>query len=240
MKKVSVVMPSYNTRNLYKNVLEVKNELVKFTKKYEIIIVNDGSTKFWEIEIKNLKKVKGKWLRIISYEKNMGKGYALIKGGLAAKGDVVVFIDADLDIPAKLIKDYVEKISEGDIVIGSKRHPLSKLDYPILRRFMSFWYQRLIALLFGLNVKDTQVGIKAFKIEVLKKVLPKLIIKGFAFDLELLVVANKYHYKIIEAPVEIKFKFASTIKSKAVFDMLIDTAAIFYRLKILRYYDQNE
>ena len=109
-------------------------------------------------------------------------------------------------------------------------------------------YQFLVLLLFGLKVRDTQVGMKFFKREVLEKVLPRLLVKRFAFDVEILAVASSLGYKrIYEAPVGIKLRFggASTITSqkflRTVFAMLLDTLAIFYRLKILGYYsDKNK
>jgi glycosyltransferase involved in cell wall biosynthesis len=241
MKKhdLSVVLPSYNTRNLATNVSEIKKEVEKITKNYEIIVVNDGSTKEWEKELEKLKKQKNSKVKILSYNINKGKGYALKKGGIMAKGDKIIFLDSDLDIPPKQIKFFLDELNDTDIVIGSKRHPDSKIIYPASRKFMSAIYQRINSILFDLNVKDTQVGIKAFHSLVLKKNLPKLAIKRYVFDLELLVVANKEGYKIKEVPVEIEYKFGSTINMKSVLNMLWETAAIFYRLKILKHYDKN-
>jgi len=239
MKKIliSVIMPTYNNKDIYSNVLKVKMELKKVYRNYEIIIVNDGSEKGWKEKLEKLFKIKDKRIKIISYNKNKGKGYALKKGGLFAKGKVIIFLDSDLEISPKFIFNFVEELKKVDIVIGSKRHPLSKIRYPIFRKTMSFFYQKLIYLMFNLDVKDTQVGIKAFKSEVLKKILPKIIIKRYAFDLEVLCLAKKEGYKIKEAPIEINFKLGSTINLKGVINMLIDTLAIYYRLKILKYYD---
>jgi glycosyltransferase involved in cell wall biosynthesis len=170
---------------------------------------------------------------------NKGKGHALKRGGMMAKGEKIIFLDSDLDIPPRQIKFFLDELENADIVIGSKRHPDSKIVYPISRKFMSAVYQRLNSILFNLNVKDTQVGIKAFHGKILKKNLPKLAIKRYVFDLELLVVLNKEGYKIKEAPVQIEYKFGSTINIKSVLNMLWETAAIFYRLKILKHYDKK-
>ncbi|MEN7981984.1 MAG: glycosyltransferase [Nanoarchaeota archaeon] len=235
---LSVVLPSYNTKDLEKNVSEIQKEIEKITRNYEIIVVNDGSTKEWKNESKKLKEQKNSKIKILSYDINKGKGYALKKGGMIAKGEKIVFLDSDLDIPPRQIKFFLDELENEDIVIGSKRHPKSKIIYPVSRKFMSSIYQKLNSVLFNLNVKDTQVGIKAFHSHVLKKNLPKLTIKRYVFDLELLVVANKENYKIKEVPVEIKYKFGSTINMKSVLNMLWETAAIFYRLKIRRHYDK--
>ena len=236
--ELSIVLPSYNTENLANNVFEVGNEADKITEDYEIIIVNDGSIKNWKKEFEKIKGMNNKKIKIISYDVNRGKGYALKKGGIAAKGEKIIFLDSDLDIHPKQIRNYFNELEKEKIVIGSKRHPESKLVYPVTRKFMSAVYQLINSILFSLEVKDTQVGIKGFDAETLKKILPKLSVKRYAFDLELLVVANNEGYKIKEAPVEIEYQFGSTINMKAVINMLWETAAIFYRLKILRHYDK--
>jgi hypothetical protein len=133
------------------------------------------------------------------------------------------------------------KESDCDIVVGSKRHPDSRVSYPPLRRLQSVLYQLLIRILFDVSVRDTQTGLKLLRRPVLAQVLPLLAVKRFAFDLELLVVAQHVGYRrIVEAPVELNFKFESTISPSAVFNILWDTAAIFYRLRILRYYDRRQ
>src|SRR5204863_4483305 len=124
-----------------------------------------------------------------------------------------------------------------DAVLGSKRHPMSNVHYPPARRFQSFIYQLLIRMLFQIKVRDTQTGLKLFRRQVLQEVIPLLAIKRFAFDLELLVVARQVGYrKIMEAPVDLDYRFESTADLKATWNVLWDTAAIFYRLRILRYY----
>jgi hypothetical protein len=134
----------------------------------------------------------------------------------------------------------------ADIIVGSKRHPVSRVDYPIIRRLYSFGYHFLIELLFGVKVKDTQTGLKVFKREVLEKVLPRLLIKRFAFDIELLAVSQHLGYtKIFEAPINIDLGFSKSSFSyfflfdKSVRAMLVDTLAVYYRLNILRYYDDR-
>jgi len=162
---------------------------------------------------------------------------------------IIGFIDAGMELDPNGISLLLEHFLwyNADIVVGSKRHPASKVVYPWQRIIISVGYQIIVRLLFGLNIKDTQVGMKFFRREVLEKVLPRLLVKAFAFDIEMLSVANHLGYKrIFEAPVELKMKFAggvSTIASKGFiktsWSMFWDTAAVFYRLRILNYYDKN-
>src|SRR5207245_1089798 len=96
-------------------------------------------------------------------------------------------------------------------------------------------------LLFSLNVRDTQTGLKLFRRQVLKEALPLLAIKKFAFDLELLVVARYLGYKdVVEAPISLDYRFESTVNVGSALQVLWDTAAIFYRLRIMRYYQRRQ
>ena len=231
-------MPMYNAKNIVENLKEVTRTISKIEKNYEIILVNDGSTNKCYDEAK---KFRHKKIRRVGYKKNKGKGYAIKYGFNFARGEYIVFLDSGGDLDADQIKNFIKIMdkNKADIVIGSKRHPESKVHFPLLRRIMSRTYQALNRILFNLDVKDTQVGLKLLKRDVLEEIMPKIAIKRFAFDLELLVLAKKFNFKIVEAPVVMKYQFRSTINIKAVFWILWDTAAIFYRLKILKYYDKN-
>ncbi len=234
--KLSVIMPMYNPKEIVRNLKEATIALEKITSSYEIILVNDGSTNNC---FEEAKKFKNKKVKVVGYEKNQGKGYAIKYGFKFVKGDYVAFVDSGRDLNPKQLKDFmaVMEKTKTDIVIGSKKHPLSKVHYPLMRRIMSAIYRNFNYLVFNLNVKDTQVGLKLFKRKVLNEVMPRIAIKRFAFDLELLVIANKRGFKITEAPIVLNYKFQSTINITAVFWMLWDTAAIVYRDKILKYYD---
>jgi glycosyltransferase involved in cell wall biosynthesis len=173
--------------------------------------------------------------------RNKGKGNALICGTAYSKGEYVAFLDADMDLhPEQLENFFAIMNSRGaDVVIGSKFHPQSKVEYPRLRRIYSFFYFMLVRSLFGLPVRDTQTGIKLFKREVLEKVLPRVLVKRFAFDLELLANVHHFGYRIVEAPVVVNFnRVCSRLRLAAVWNVFVDTLAIFYRMRILRYYDQ--
>jgi hypothetical protein len=111
------------------------------------------------------------------------------------------------------------------------------VHYPPLRRAYSWGFQQLIRALFHLRIRDTQTGIKLVRRDVLAAVLPHMVEKRFAFDLELFVVAHRLGYRgFIEAPVRINERFSSTISPRAVVMLLLDTLAIFYRLRVLRFY----
>jgi hypothetical protein len=165
---------------------------------------------------------------------------------LQATGDVIGFIDGGTDINTTSIPMVLNHFVwyNADIVIGSKLHPVSQVDYPLQRKILSWGYRSIIRLLFGLRIRDSQVGLKFFKRDVVKDVFPRLLVKHFAFDIEILAVAYHRGFKrIYEAPVKLSFKDISSIVGtnfwKAIFLMMWDTSAVWYRLNILHYYDKQ-
>jgi glycosyltransferase involved in cell wall biosynthesis len=237
---LSVVVPAYREgRHIRSNIDRLLTELDRLGCDYEVIVVSDGNSDDTAAEAARTGSPR---VKVIEYAINMGKGYALGRGVAKAAGELVTFIDADMELDPRAIGAFIHLIREenGDIVVGSKRHPGSRVHYPAFRRVQSFLYQVLIMLLFDLRVRETQTGLKLFRREVLANVVPLLAVKRFAFDLELLVVATHIGYRrIVEGPIELTYRFQSTISPTAVFQILWDTAAIFYRLHIRRYYDRR-
>src|SRR5262249_14466206 len=128
----------------------------------EVIVVSDGSID--DTAERLLAARTDARIRVIHYDRNLGKGYAVKAGTLASHGEWVSLVDADLDLDPASIPLYLDAAqSQGlDIVVGSKRHPDSVVLYPRVRRAASWCYQQLNRFLFGLNVRDTQVGLKVF------------------------------------------------------------------------------
>lgn len=207
MVKLSVVIPAYNEgEHIFDNLLKTEEILSGFCDSFEIICVNDGSRDNTYDEI--LRAVaRGSNLRCISYEENGGKGKAIKTGCLAAKGQYIAFLDADMDLSPTHLRSFLERMEEGDvdIVIGSKMHPDSVLDYPFTRRIMSYGYYIMLLCLFRLKVHDTQTGVKLFKSELLQKIIEDIQTRGFAYDIEILAIANLYGARIAEMPIVLNF-----------------------------------
>jgi len=241
---LSVIIPAYKQeRTIRKNLYKVEEVLQKLPYDYEIICVVDGEI---DKTFKEAKSVKSPKIKAYTYETNRGKGFAVRYGMAKSKGDIIAFMDAGMDFkPASLpmLLSHFEWY-KADIVVGSKRHPASKISYPFQRRVLSQGYQLFVRFLFGINVRDTQSGIKVFKRKVIEDILPRLLVKQFAFDIEMLSVARRLGYKrIYEAPIEMNWVWSNSVLSKSLWgnirNMLIDTLAVFYRLKILHYYDKK-
>lgn len=247
IRLLSVVIPAFKAEKIIeKSLLKIKKVLDQTRYSYEIICVVDGLVDKTFEKAKKIESLFPKKVRVVGYEKNLGKGHAVRFGMAQAKGDIIGFVDAGVELNPNGLSMLLEHLEwyGADIIVGSKRHPASKVVYPWQRKILSFGYQLLTRILFGLAVRDTQVGMKFFRREILEKVLPRLLVKDFAFDVELLSVANYLGYKrIFEAPVELKMKFGgvSTIASrgfiKTAWRVFWDTSAVFYRLHILSYYD---
>lgn len=247
-KLLSVIVPAFKQaatiRKDLENIDHILSEgLTDFG--YEIICVVDGQI---DKTFKEASKVKSPRVKVIGYEQNKGKGYAVRFGMVRAEGELVSFLDAGMDISPASIMMLMSHMQwyNADIIVGSKRHPVSRVNYPLLRHILSIGYHWGVKILFGLPLTDTQSGIKIFKRQVLEKVLPRLLVKKYAMDIEMLAVAKSLGYKrIYEAPIEVTFDKKTSKISKRVLRtmirMLLDTIAVFYRLKIRRYYqDGNE
>ncbi|MFN2611351.1 MAG: glycosyltransferase [Actinomycetota bacterium] len=237
---LSVVTPSYNPGTSYRANLERLLAVLQASGiTYEVIAVSDGSTDGSEVQA--LEMVSDGF-RHIHYEKNRGKGFALRTGLAGARGKYVAFIDSDGDLDPSEITSFITLMNtyDADLVLGSKRHPLSQVEYPPLRRAMSMAYYLACRVLFRLKVRDTQTGLKLAKRDVLAQVLPRMLEKRFAFDLEMLVVAKRLGFtRFFEAPVKLHYRFSSTVSFRTTMGAALDTMAIFYRCYILRYYDNK-
>ncbi len=241
---LSIIVPIYKQEDTIQKDLEnIIQVLDQIRYEYEIIAVVDGIK--IDRSYQNAKKVKSKNLKVIGYQHNHGKGYAVRYGMAQTKGDYVAFIDAGMEIDPNGISLILEHMEwyNADIIVGSKRHPASQVNYPIDRKIISFGGHLIARFLLGINVYDTQAGLKIFRRQVLIKVLPRLIIRTYAFDLEILSVSNRLGFtKIYEAPIKLNYDFQSLTHAtglKVVYQCLIDALAVFYRLRILNYYDDK-
>ena len=240
--RLSIIMPAFNLGPRIKANIEQVAQTFRGKIPFEIVAVSDGSHDQTWSEIEKTRAGCPELIPVNMTE-NHGKGHALRQGFAESTGTHILFLDADLDLPAYQAAWFFEEMerSNTDIVIGAKRHPHSELVYPLKRRIISGAYYLLVRILFGLPVRDTQTGIKLFKRDVLEKVMPRMLVKRFAFDLELLVIARHWGYKISEAPVVLNFNGPyGCLARQTIRNIMNDTLAIFYRLNILRYYQSTD
>ena len=238
-KKLSVVLPAYNEgARLFGNALEVNRAIGEFAADYEVILVNDGSSDNTFHEAMRARQLDPKHIKVISYSNNRGKGGAIKIGVQKAKGELIAFLDSDLDLSPLHLRGFVCELlkNDADIVIGSKLHKESKVDYPAIRRITSYGYYIMLKLLFRLNTKDTQTGIKLYRADVIKPIIKNIMTRGYAFDIEILASAAKDKRKIVEMPVEVIYTRNTTgsgsrIRIKDIIRMFSDTIHIKRKLR---------
>ena len=240
---LTVVVPYYNPGHLLVPTIEqLLSVLDASGASYEVIAVSDGSTDGSDRELEAALAGRPQLTNIVLAQ-NQGKGAALRIGLAKGSGRYLGFIDADGDLDPILLDSFqtMVRLYSPDIILGSKRHPLSEVEYPFLRRVYSWGYQQVVRIGFRLNIRDTQTGIKLVRRDVLSAVLPRMLEKRFAFDLELFVIARRLGYKrFLEAPIRLRHQFTSTVSWRSVYRSLLDTMAIWYRLRILHYYDGDQ
>jgi len=239
--EMTIVIPAYDEASRIGSTLrDTAACMDEFGCPYEILVIDDGSRdatrRVAEEVARELDNV-----RVIGYERNAGKGYAIVQGARAARGDLVLFLDADLEVHPRQLQILYRAMQEADadVVIGSKMHRSSRVDYPRKRQIMSWGYYAIVRFFFGLPVRDTQTGLKLFRGEVLDGVVPRMLVKRFAFDLEALVIAHRLGFRIVEAPVVVTRE--RDLPKIGVTDALHtgwDTAAVWYRTYLRRHYDR--
>ena len=243
-QSISVIMPAYNEgQHIFENIRMTHEVMRETGMTTEIVVVDDGSIDNTLNEIERATHTFDN-VAVVHNPYNMGKGMALRAGFDYSSGEIVVFLDADLDLHPSQIKALISVLKMGsyDVVVTSKHHPDSQLDYPRSRKFASWLYYMAIKILFSLPVRDTQTGLKVFRRKVLQNVFHRLLVKKFAYDVELLATAVRLGYTIYEIPVVLNFKRElkwGRISTEDILNIIVDTLAIFYRLRILRYYDRE-
>ena len=234
--ELSFVVPAYNEEEFIETTLGEIDKVIEDEKlSYEIVVVNDGSA---DKTLAKAKKYASRncHVRVLSYDKNVGKGHAVKTGFLEANGNIVFFADSDMEIDLDQISDYVKALKQGDIVIASKKHSFSRVEVPFSRKILSACFNALVRLLTGVPQKDTQSGLKAMKKSAFEDIFPRLAVKRYAFDVELLAVANLYGLKIVEMPVSIKLD--AKFKPKEMWSMFLDLLGIAYRLRVVHWYER--
>ena len=235
--QISAIIPVYNQEAEVPFLLKrLKEDLNSTLLNYEIIIVNDGSRDN-TLEILKKEEKLDEHIRVISYPQNKGKGYAVKKGIMHTHGDIVLFVDGDLEISPDAIKDYVKELRSCDLVIASKSHPLSKVNVPASRKLLSRAFNFYVQVATGIKLKDTQSGLKAGNGNALRKIFNIICIDRYAFDVELLAIATALNMRIKELPIEITL--SHRFKMNDIARMFIDVIAISHRLRIKLWYHKQ-
>jgi glycosyltransferase involved in cell wall biosynthesis len=206
MPHLSIVIPAYNEENrIGRTLTETFDYLDRQNYSSDVIVVNDGSTDHTVDAVRRFESRAGGRLRLVENPGNRGKGYSVRNGMLKAGGDIVLFFDADLATPTSEIVKVIDPIAEGryDVVFGSRALDRSMIGTRQSRfREILGRIGNLIQFAFtGLRFKDTQCGFKAFRREAAQSVFSLQRIEGFGFDPEILFIAKKQGWRMLETSV---------------------------------------
>lgn len=240
---LSVVMPCYRLAGRAGANVEAVRRLLDGQVRFEIVPVDDGSGDGTDVELRQAAAAHPETVRPVLLAVNDGKGGALREGLRHSRGTHVLLLDGDLDLDPSTLPAFFEvmQLQQADIVVGSKRHRDSEIDYPFRRRVASAVYYGLVKVLVGLPVTDTQTGMKLFRRAALQWAFDRMLVKRFAFDVELLAIAHQRGYRVAEAPIRMQFgNKVGALTLSNVRSVMNDTLAIFYRLRVLRYYQSVE
>jgi dolichol-phosphate mannosyltransferase len=234
--ELSFVVPAYNEGDFIEDTLYAIDAVIQDKHlPYEIVVVDDGSLDCTFANATRYANRKGH-VRVVTYSKNVGKGHAMKTGFMKANGTVVIFTDSDMEIDLGTISEYIKALQDGDIVIASKQHKDSRIEVPVSRRILSQSFNALVRVLTGVPLRDTQSGLKAMRKSAFIDIFPKLAVKRYAFDVELLAVAHLYDLKVVEMPVNIKLD--ASFKPTEMWHMFMDLLGIAYRLRLIHWYQR--
>jgi glycosyltransferase involved in cell wall biosynthesis len=238
--ELSVIVPIYNEGPALRgNLQHISEYLSRSFPEHEIIGVDDGSTDETPKVLQECEREVPR-LRFLRSPENRGKGMAVRLGIDRARGTWVALVDADLELPIEMLEEFfrVQRATGAQVVVGSKRHPASQVEYPRLRWFLSRAYGRLLRVLFELPVSDTQVGFKLLHRPTVQSLSPALLVKRFAFDVELIVLLHRAQARFAEAPVRLHFSRpgGGRVRLPTVLNIVRETAGIWFRLYITGFY----
>jgi dolichol-phosphate mannosyltransferase len=232
---VSIVLPVYKLgSSITVFVDNAISELGARLPSFELVIVDDGSK---DGTLEATRAIKDPRVRVVGYGDNRGKGEALLYGIRFALGETIIFADGDMQALPVDFQHYLDAVKKYDIAIASKRIPGARVVAGSKRKFLSIGFNGFVRVLLSLPISDTQAGFKIFRGSALKKIIPLISVKRYAFDVELLTVANLLNLKILELPASVILE--SNFKSKNIGRMFIDVLGIAYRLRIRRWYQAN-
>lgn len=220
--QVDVVVTTYHKE---RSIAECLRRLIRTLDsrpfEFRVYVVDDASS---DCTVKEARSVDDIRITVIESSVNQGKGAQIKNAVQHSDAELIAIFDGDLDIHPKSLVNAINILTSRnlDVAVGTKSHSDSEVSYPAMRRHLSRGFQIISRLLFDLNIRDTQTGLKVFRGDLLRHTAPDVIENGFLFDLELLARLSKKGCIVDEVPVAIDFDFTSTIGLRTIAEMMVD------------------
>jgi glycosyltransferase involved in cell wall biosynthesis len=200
-RSISIIIPAYNEEKRLPATLDIVNRYLKATgwEFAEVVVVNDGSRD------RTADAARGTGARVLENPRNRGKGYSVRHGVLEAKGEWLLVSDADLSAPIgeleKLWHAVAGEPSEGAIGSRALDRSLIGVHQPAFRENVGRVFNLLMRVATGLPFHDTQCGFKLFEAKAAREIFRRQLLDGFGFDVEVLFIASRLGYRMLEVPV---------------------------------------
>jgi len=229
--QLSIVIPSFNEEQRLPATLERIASYIRASgRKTEVIVVDDGSM---DSTARVAESFRGKIedIRVVPNGQNRGKGYSVRRGSLEARGEIVLFTDADLSAPIEEADKLLAKLDEYDLAIGSRavNRELIEVHESVFREFAGIIFNRIVRVILRLPFVDTQCGFKAFRREKCQIIFEQQTIERFGFDPELLYLARHHGLRTVEVAV----RWAHSPATKV--NMWRDSVQMFLDVVIIRW-----
>ncbi len=226
---ITLIIPAFNEEGRILPTLQQSVEYLGRYAKYEVIVVDDGSTDQTSRVVSEFIKTSPR-VRLISYRPNRGKGYAIKTGIEQAQSEVVFFMDSDLPYPLDSIERALEQFPDHDLVIGARDLPgaVEITPYPWYRKLSGNLFSVLVSNFIVKGIPDTQCGFKGFRLEVARRLFSKITVFGFCFDVEVLAIARRLGLRIKRLPVSLRHSGGSKVR------IIRDSAEMLYQSLMIR------
>ena len=204
---VSIIIPAYNeAHRLEASITELRAYLGSAPWTHEVILVIEKSTD-GTLELAHRLSDEGRVMKVVGHEVQRGKGHAVRAGMLRARGEIAFFMDADLSTPLAEMERFIARFSAGppvDVLVGNRQHARSEIltRQHFLRRKMGQTFNAILRTVAGIRLADTQCGFKAFRRTAREAIFPLQKLDGFAFDVEVLLLAERLGFVVEDMPVQ--------------------------------------